>query len=614
MPDAPAPGVLHVDLTDGTVEREEIPSGWMTAYVGGKGLGARYLYERLDPGTDPLAPGNALLFMVGPLTGYLPGDQRWAAVTRSPLTGAVLDSYGGGAFAGDLARSLGPLSGVAVTGRAPDPRVLVVENGEGRLRPAGDLWGRDVAATTAALEGSVAAVGPAGENRVHYATVATGGGAHHAGRGGAGAVMGAKGLKAVVARAGDSEPPAELVRLRAEYERRYREDERGRWHAAGGTVESVDFADEAGLLATRGWQAGRFEGADDVGVEAVREAADSRERDGAVPGDFRLDAGGDDQVPRGALGMSLGAGLGIDDFDAVAALGETCDRLGLDVISAGTAVAWAIRATDEGVLAVDRELSFGDPAAAESVLRAIATREEGLGDALADGVDAAADRVGGTDLVPTVKAMAAPGYDPRASPATALAYATSDRGACHRRSLPAEAEAFRGETWNDADRVDLVVAEQTTSSVLWSLVADDFAGVALRADLGAEWLETVDAPAPTDPGDLARAGERIWTLTRLFNVREGFDATDDRLPAAFTRPLEGGPACGRSIDRERFRSLRRRYYAARGWSSGGIPTRALLRRLDLLDVVDDATPVANDPADPPSGVAAPERSGVGTDN
>jgi aldehyde:ferredoxin oxidoreductase len=132
------------------------------------------------------------------------------------LTGTFLDSYGGGAFAGDLARALRPCYGVAVTGRAAEPQVLVVENGTATLRPAGDLWGRDVAATAAALEGSVATVGPAGENRVRYGTIATGGGTHHAGRGGAGAVMGANGLKAVVARAGDPDPPASVLRLRAE--------------------------------------------------------------------------------------------------------------------------------------------------------------------------------------------------------------------------------------------------------------------------------------------------------------------------------------------------------------------------------------------------------------
>jgi len=596
MTDPPAAGLLHVDLSEGTVDRDPIPRRWLAEYIGGKGLGARYLYDRLTPGIDPLAPANYLLFMVGPLTGYLPGDPRWAAITRSPLTGTFLDSYAGGAFGGDLARALGPLSGVALSGRAADPQVLVVEDGGGTLRPAGDLWGADVVEASEAFDGAVACVGPAGEHRVRYATIATDGGDHHAGRGGAGAVMGAKGLKAVVARAGEPDPPAGLARLRATYERRYGEDDVGRWHAAGGTVESVDFADEVGLLATRGWQSGRFEGADDVGVAAVSEAADGREHDGPVPGDFRVESGADDSVPRGALGMSLGAGLGIDDFDAVASLGATCDRLGLDVISAGTAVAWAIRAAEDGVLDAGRDLSFGDPSVAEAVIEAVGRREDGLGDLLADGVDAAAETAGGTDLVPTVKAMAAPGYDPRGSPATALAYATSDRGACHRRSLPAETEAFEAAAWSDADRVALVVADQTASSVLWSLIADDFAGATLREDLGAE-LEAVDVAGPTDPARLARAGERIWTLTRLFNVREGFGADDDRLPSVFTRPLDGGPAAGRSIDPDRFAALKRRYYAAREWSPAGIPTRPLLERLDLLDVVDDATPVADAPAD-----------------
>lgn len=613
MTDTPLAGFLHVDLSDLAIEREAIPHRWVSQYIGGKGLGARYLYENLSAGTDPLGPANYLLFMVGPLTGHLPGDSRWAAITRSPLTGAFLDSYSGGSFADDLAGALGPLAGVAVTGRAPEPQALVLEDGAATLQPAGDLWGNDVVETCDILEGSVACVGPAGENNVRYATIASGGGDHHAGRGGAGAVMGSKGLKAVVARGHDPDSP-DLSALRAEYERRYRSDDVGQWHAAGGTVESVDFAAELGLLATRGWQEGTFEGADDVGIEAVREAAGGRERDDEIPGDFRLGSDADGQVVRGATGMSLGAGLGIDDFDAVATLGKTCDRLGLDVIGAGTAVAWAVRAAQDGVVGFDQDLSFGDAEVATALIEAIATRESGAGDVLADGVEAAAERHGGTELVPTVKAMAAPAYDPRASPATALAYATSDRGACHRRSLPAEEEAFSGEALDDADRVRLVVTDQTVSSVLWSLIADDFAGAVLRGDLGAEWLAAVDTPVPTDPGALARVGERIWTLTRLFNVREGFDRRHDRLPAVFTRPLAGGPAAGRSIDPEWFDRLRRRYYAARGWSADGIPTWALLERLDLADVVDGATPIADDPANTTAGAGGSETPGPGTDD
>ena len=604
MTDAATADLLRVDLTDHTVEREPIPEQWLADYVGGKGLGARFLYDRLEPGTDPLGPDNHLLFTLGPLSGLLPGETQFAAITRSPLTGTFLDSYSGGDFADGLVAALDGALAVAITGVSEKPVVLELDDGEATLVPADDLWGRDVVKTCDALDGAVACVGPAGENQVNYATIASDGGDHHAGRGGAGAVMGAKRLKAVVARGSPPELSPEVAALRADYERRYRETDVGRWHAASATLETVDFADEVGVLSTRGWQEGSFDGAGDIGIEAVKEAAVDRERDEAgIAGGFRVETDAGESVPRGATPMSLGAGLGIDDFDAVAALGKTCDRLGLDVISGGNAVAWAIRAAEEGVidadaadlgLGADTDLSFGDHDAARAVIEAIAAREPGVADALADGVEAAADRLGGAELVPTIKSMEVPAYDPRGSPATALAYATSDRGACHRRSLPAETEVF-GDGWNDLDRVRLVLREQTITATLWSLIADDFAGAVLEDDLGAEWLAAVDSPAPTDPAELLRVGERVWTLTRLFNVREGFDGADETLPAAFERPIVDGPADTHGIDIGWFDRLRRRYYAAREWSDDGVPTRALLDRLDLLDVVDDDTPVGRGP-------------------
>ena len=603
MADTATTDLLRVDLTERTVDREPIPERWLAEYVGGKGLGARYLYDRLEPGTDPLGPDNHLLFTLGPLSGLLPGETQFAAITRSPLTGTFLDSYSGGDFADALVGALDGALAVAITGRADEPVVLELDDGDATLVPAAGLWGRDAVETCDALDGAVACVGPAGENRVRYATIASDGGDHHAGRGGAGAVMGAKRLKAVVARGTPPEPTPEVAALRETYERRYRENDVGRWHAASATLETVDFADEVGVLSTRGWQEGSFDGAGDIGIEAVKRAAVDRERgpEGIVGG-FRVETDAGESVPRGATPMSLGAGLGIDDFDAVAALGETCDRLGLDVISAGNAVAWVIRAAAEGVVDVDpaelgldpdSTLSFGDDDAARAAIEAIAAREPGVPDALADGVEAAADRLGGADLVPTIKSMEVPAYDPRGSPTTALAYATSDRGACHRRSLPAETEVF-GDDWDDADRVRLVIREQTITATLWSLIADDFAGATLEDDLGAEWLAAIDSAAPADPAALLRVGERVWTLTRLFNVREGFDAATETLPAAFQRPVSGGPADGRGIDAGWFDRLRRQYYAAREWDEAGVPTRVLLDRLHLSDVVDDDTPVARE--------------------
>ncbi|GAB6860408.1 aldehyde ferredoxin oxidoreductase family protein [Haloplanus litoreus] len=592
--------VLRVDLSAGTVTRERVPSDWRRDFLGGKGLGARYLYEELAAGTDPLGPDNRLAFLLGPLSGYLPGESRYAAITKSPLTGAFLDSYSGGRFADALAGALPEAFGLLIQGTADDPTTLTVADGDVRLDDASDLWGADTAATDDALDGAVACVGPAGEKRVAYATIACDGGDHHAGRGGAGAVMGAKRLKAVAVHGDPPDPPTALADLRERYGAAYRDDDTGRWQAAGETVESVDFANEVGVLSTRGWQGGRFEDAGDIGVEAVREASTGRENaDAEVPGGFRVDTEDGESVPRGGALMSLGAGLGIDDFEDVARLGATCDHLGMDAISAGNAVAWAARAADAD--GVDADLTFGDAGAADRLLSAIATRSTPLGDTLADGVDAARERYGAAD-VPTVKSMELPAYDPRGAAGMALAYATSDRGGCHRRARPVEREAFARDAWTTADRVATVVGAQNVRSTLWSLVVDDFAGETMWEDLGAEWLAAVGLDYDRD--SLAAVGERIWTLVRLFNVREGFGRADDSLPALFEDPLPDGPAAGRTVDREAFETMLDAYYAARGWSVDGVPTAETAGRLGLASVVDDGTPLGDPAASMPGGAAA----------
>ncbi|ELY53346.1 aldehyde ferredoxin oxidoreductase family protein [Natronolimnohabitans innermongolicus] len=596
--------LLRVDLSAGTVTSEAVPERWLERYVGGKGLGARYLYEELEPGTDPAAPENVLLFVVGPLTGYTPGEQRYAAITKSPLTGAFLDSYGGGAFPGRLAGSLGDHTGILVTGEADEPVALSIADGEATLESAADLWGLDAEATDERFpDAAVACVGPAGERGVQYATIASDGGDHHAGRGGAGTVMGGKNLKAVLAR---DDAPDGLADRRARASEAFAESETGRWLAASDTVETVDFANEVGVLPTRGWQEGRFEGADEIGIERVREAATGRERpDDPVPGGFTVDVEGDDSegesesVPRGATPIVLGAGLGIDDFDAVATLGALCDRLAMDVITAGNAVAWAVRASDAGV--IDRDLSFGDEAAARELIEEIAARSTPLGDALAEGVDGAVAAFGGEGLIPTVKGMELSSYDPRSAETMALAYATSDRGGCHRRARPVELESVSGSHRSATERAAAVVEEQNHRALLWCLVADDFLEDVFRADRGAEWLAAVGYDH--DPESLSAVGERVWTLVRLFNVREGFSRADDELPAVLTEPRadasdsSGDVTDGTStdasggLDRDAFETLLERYYAVRDWDRRGRPTEELLRRLDLADVPDEATPV-----------------------
>jgi aldehyde:ferredoxin oxidoreductase len=592
MTDRTRDGILAVDLTSGTVEREQVPEQWLRRYLGGKGLGARYLYDRLDPDTGPLDPGNLLAFLLGPLSGYLPGEPRYAVVTKSPLTGGFLDSYSGGEFARRLGGALGDCLGLLVTGRADSPVRLVVEDGTCRLEPA-DNWGGDTVETARAFpDGAVACIGPAGESGVVYATVASDAGEHHAGRGGAGTVMGAKRLKAVVARGDPPDPGPELRTLGERYEQAYAEHDTGQWQAAGGTFETVDFAHEIGALATEGWQASRFDGIEGIGIGAASDAAVGRES-GAVPGDFRFETDEGDVVVRGAAPMTLGAGLGIDDVAAVARLAESCDRLGIDLIDAGNAVAWTMRAHEAGL--VDYPLEFGDAEGAAGLIEAIATRDpqDDTGDAaelvaaLAEGVDEATDQFGGEAFIPTVKSMGLPAYDPRGAPGMALAYATSDRGACHRRARPVELGATAGRSVED--RVRTILGEQTARSVLWSLIVDDFVGETLWEDLGSEWLAAIGRPYT--PRELVRTGERIWTLTRLFNVREGFDRSDDAIPAELLAREQDDSAGESALDPAAFEELLDAYYRARGWGQNGRPTRETVDRLDLLDVVDEATPL-----------------------
>lgn len=625
----PPDRILRVDLSTRRIESEPVPASWLAKYVGGKGLGARYLYEA-GLGIDPESPENVLAFMPGPLTGYTPGEQRYAAVTKSPLTGTFLDSYGGGTFPARLAASLGPHLGVLVTGAADEPVTLSLSGGEATIESAVDLAGLDAAEADAEFpDAAVACIGSAGERAVKYATIASDGGDHHAGRGGAGAVMGTKRLKAVVARDPPPDPDAGLAALRERDADAFADSDVGRWLAASDTLETVDFANEAGVLPTRGWQSSRFDGADEIGIETATERASGRERPGdPVPGGFRVSEGGagddtendagdtsddtdagdttddtsDDtetvggggsvgeggSVPRGATPIVLGAGLGIDDFDAVAALGSVCDRLGMDVISAGNAVAWAVRAGDEGV--IDREIAFGDEAAARALIEEIAARSTPLGDALAEGVAAAAERFGGADLIPTVKGMELSSYDPRGAASMALAYATSDRGGCHRRARPVEVDALAPES-RDPDAVAAAVAnEQDRRAALWCLVADDFLDAVFDPAVVAEWLAARGYDHTTD--ELETLGERVWTLVRLYNVREGFGRDDDALPPAIAGAGGGdsrgdsGADSGDGVDPDAFEDLLDRYYAVRGWDQTGRPTPELIERVGLGDLPD----------------------------
>lgn len=585
MQPGPLDRMLVVDLTEGTIEFEAVPRQWRRQYLGGKGLGARYLYDRVEAGVDPLAPGNALVITVGPLTGSLPGDGRFVAVTKSPLTGLFLDSYAGGTFGRSFRGTLPRTAGVVFTGAADDPHLLDLRGDAPSLVPCPELTGETVDTVDSQFdEASVLSVGPAGEAGVYYATIAGDGGDHHAGRGGAGAVMGSKGLKAIIVPRVDDGPLLDgpVRRLHDAILAAYDESAYGDAHRSSGTLESVEFADSTDMLSSFAWQERGFDAAAELGIEAVRRAATERENaDEPVPGDFRVESAAGETVIRGGAPIALGANLGLSEFDAVATLGTTCDQLGIDVITGGNAVGLAFLASHQG--RIDRHIDFGDEEAAESLLHEIATRSTPLGDLLADGVDRAAAALGLEDAIPTVKAMEVPSFDPRGAPALALAYATSDRGACHRRAVPATAQVFEPR-WTPTQTAQAVIAEQNRRAGLWCLIVDDLATPVI-GDIGTMWSDALGIDVHR--GELDRVGQRTWTLTRLFNVREGAARAEDRLPTAFTE--------SDGIDPAWFDRARRRYYELREWDRHGRPSRRLLERLDLAAVVDDRTPVGGHP-------------------
>ncbi|MGC9435230.1 MAG: aldehyde ferredoxin oxidoreductase family protein [Methanomicrobiales archaeon] len=583
---------IRVNLSAGTVEQEPIHPDLIRHFIGGKGLGAALLYRHLAPGVDPLSPENILLFALGPLGALAPSSSRLAVVTRSPLTGGFLDCYSGGRFPAYLHFALPGCLAIIVEGRSSVPVRLAVEEGTVEIRDAGDIWGLDTKETAARFpEDEVACIGPAGEHLVRFATISTDGGIRHAARGGPGAVMGSKNLKAVtVSRVKRPPSPPTVAALRKRHLAQMKEDPDVQAASKLGTVGFLLPVNGAGALPTKHWTEGQFDGIDRIGVDRFQEHAVRRITCYGCSiacgynlgfGEFETGKG-----PEYETVVLNGPLLGIDDLEAIARIGERCDRLGLDTMTMGNICAWVMEASFAGRL--EYPLSFGDAAGAMELVRRIAYRE-GVGDRFADGLVRAARSLGLDDTgVLAVKHLELASFDPRATLSMALAYATSDRGGCHTRALPIVSDALGDERdpFSPNGHAPAVIADQNHRAVTYSLIACDFA--AYTPTQCVEWLTLLGFPV--DENELSRIGERIWTLTRLFNVREGFSRRDDALPGRLTEPLEGsGPAAGRSVTPEDFEEMLDEYYQLRQWDEDGIPTPELIHELGLGGIVNNET-------------------------
>ena len=595
--------LLRVNLTDRSVETETVPESVRDRFIAGKGLGAAILLDELEPETDPFDPENLLCFMFGPLTGFAPGTSRYAAVTKSPLTGTFVDSYSGGHFPTMARWALPSYLGIVIEGRADEPVTLHVSQDEITIEDASDLWGLDTKETAEHFDDrttETAAIGPAGENRVRFATISSDAGTHHAGRGGVGAVMGSKNLKAVVASADGPPEGVDVDELRVEHTQRLGTSDEVSWARDGGTQLIVDWTNEIGALPNHNWTRGQLDDVDTLNIDAFSvghvdtdscfacpiacgHVVDFSEAD--VDGAFE-DATVDWGPEYETIGM-MGSNTDITDVTGVAELANLADTLGMDTISLGNVISFTMECVEAGL--VDYDIDWGDAEAAAELVERIAHRE-GIGDALADGTAMAAESLCDGDsrareAAMQVKGMEFPAYDPRASYGMALTYATADRGACHQRAWPIGSDAMGGDRdpFDTEGHAEVVKDEQDENALLFSMVACDF--TAYNYERSTEWLNALGYDLGVD--DLAEVGERTWNAVRLFNVREGFDRSDDELPPRLTKPLErGGPADGNRITQDEFDAMLEEYYELREWTEDGVPTPETVERLGLSEFAD----------------------------
>ena len=604
---------LRVDLSTGASAEEELSREVAFAYLGGRGLGAYLaLRERLYE-VEPLSPENLMIFAPGPLTGTgAPASGRYSVTSRSPLTRTVFDGNSGGSW-GVALRRLG-LDYLVVAGACATPGYLLVGGdsaataaggGAGapraasrdgpsvELRPAGELWGLDVPASLARLRelypGSEAGViGPAGERGVLFASIVNNRG-RSLGRGGLGAVMGAKRLKAVVvAGHGAHRPPVadpeRLSFVAYEAEKLLKANPiTSQALPEFGTSVLVNVLNQAGALPTRNFRASQFEEAQAISGESLRRDYVQRRAAcrGCSIGCARRTSTGDasGEGPEYESIWALGADCGVGDLKAIVEAGYACNRAGMDTITMGSTIACAMELTQEGLLADGPR--FGDAAAVVALCEATA-RGEGLGGELGQGSARLAARHGRPDLSMSVKSLELPAYDPRGMTGQGLAFATSNRGGCHLRANMLGPEILGVPKMIDRfatlGKAGLLINLQNLNAVLDSLSVCKFTAFAMKEDyyarlLSAVWGETVE------PQELLRIGERIWNAERLFNLGAGFARADDSLPRRLLEePVVAGPAAGRVVD---LPPMLDEYYISRGWDGEGRPTAAKLERLGL---------------------------------
>jgi len=582
--------LLYVSLTDGAINRQPLPDDLYKKYLGGRGLGVKLLYDNLAPGIDALSPDNWLIFAVGPSTATsVPTGGRFVVITKSPATGTMFDSHAGGYLGAQLRRA--GLAAVIFTGASKSPVYLWINDNQVEIRDATEVWGKTTDVTTDQLiketdeKAQVACIGPAGENMINLAAIITD--KHRAaGRGGVGAVMGSKKLKAIVVRGTKNPGVANPEKLREAVERARRLIKKNpvtdKSLPVYGTPVLVSVINEAGMLPTHNFQEGTFNDADGVSGEKLLERFALKPYNcyGCPIGCGRMSRvqGKDVGGPEFESIWALGPQCGINDLEWIAIANDKCNQLGIDTISVGSTLGCAMELVQRGKL--EHSLRFGDTTGVLEMIEDIA-HAQGLGAELGKGSRIFAESYGVPELAMQVKGLEIPAYDPRGVQGHALGYATSNRGGCHLRSYLIGPEIMGSPVLVDRDitdgKADLVILYQNLSAAMDCMVVCRFTNFAWTVDDYAAMV-SANTGLEIDGKNFLRIGARIWNLERLFNIREGFGKKDDTLPPRFSTPLPEGGSRKRVAQ---INVMLPEYYSRRGWDKDGRPTDKLLEGLDI---------------------------------
>jgi len=588
---------LHVDLTEGTSRRLPISEEFIRRYIGGRGFGAKLLWDHLvkhDFRIDPLGPDNLLVIAPGPLTGtYCPSSGKTSFVALSPQTGIYGDSSIGGTLGIEL-RQTG-IDALSILGRAPQLSVLFLDEEQTQILPMPELAGKSCLEAEGMIkerlgthEIKVAVIGPAGENLVRFASV-NADWSRNAGRTGMGAILGSKNLKAIAVRGSKDLPVADIRGLMDEAEKAFaymRNHKYFKMWQREGLMMVMEYASAAGILPTYNFKDGTFPRVGHINGDTMLggyKIGDSACFACAMAcGNICLVKQGRyvgtvTEGPEYETCAMLGSNHGVDNYAAVLRSASLCDELGMDTISAGSLIGAVIEGYEKGILSLEdldgQPITWGDEERIHELLRKIA-RREGIGNTLADGSLAVIRRWPEMEQVLIqVKGLEQSAYDSRAASSMALAYATSDIGAHHTRAWTIAKEVEQGKNWTDEDRADLVIYHQSLRPLFDMLGVCRLPWIELGLNerhYAAFYSRVTGYQVTLD--QLLEKSRAVYDLTRLINTRLGMTRKDDALPyKVHANPIRTGATAGKVIDRAAFEKLLDLYYQKRGWDHNGVP-------------------------------------------